>query len=213
MVDLDREKLMLSETHHRIKNHLQIISSLLNLQINGVSDQHARNALRSSQNRVRAIAALHQHLYQLALGSAGTFSDFTNDLVQHLRECYETTPEQAAVRIHIQDGSIQPEWLMPLALTINEALSNSFEHAFPHGRSGSITATLTYTGETGELTIHDDGVGLPPDFNPADSSGLGLKILGVFADQMRGQLFVQGSPDRGTEVRLRFPTTQPGPNA
>lgn len=205
VVDLDREKLMLSETHHRIKNHLQIISSLLNLQINGVSDQHARNALRSSQNRVRAIAALHQHLYQLALGNTGTFSDFTHDLVQHLRECYETSADTTSVQVAIQDGNIQPEWLMPLALTINEALSNSFEHAFPHGRPGSITASLTFSRETGELTIQDDGIGLPVDFHPGESSGLGLKILAVFAEQMRGQLFVQGTPDKGTEIKLRFP--------
>lgn len=206
VIDLEREKLMLSETHHRIKNHLQIISSLLNMQINGVSDQHARDALRSSQNRVRAIAALHQHLYQMALGGGVTFSDFTRDLIQHLRECYEMPQEQVAVGLSIQEGSIDPEWLMPLALTLNEALSNSFEHAFPHGRKGSITATLRYAADFGELIIRDDGMGLPSDFHPADSPGLGLKILAVFADQMRGQLFVQGTPDQGTEVKLRFPT-------
>jgi PAS domain S-box-containing protein len=205
VVDLEREKLMLSETHHRIKNHLQIISSLLNLQINGVSDQHARNALRSSQNRVRAIAALHQHLYQLALGSGSTFSEFTHSLVQHLRDCYEASPDQIAVNLTIQEGQVQPEWLMPLALTINEVLSNSFEHAFPHGRAGTITAVLRYSGDMGELIIRDDGVGLPPDFHPGDSPGLGLKILAVFAEQMRGQLFVQGAPDQGTEIKLRFP--------
>lgn len=206
VIDLERERLMLSETHHRIKNHLQIISSLLNMQINGVSDQHARDALRSSQNRVRAIAALHQHLYQLALGGGVTFGDFTKDLIQHLRECYEMPQEQVAVGLSIQEGSIDPEWLMPLALTLNEALSNSFEHAFPHGRKGSITATLRYAADFGELIIRDDGVGLPSDFHPGDSPGLGLKILAVFADQMRGQLFVQGTPDQGTEVKLRFPT-------
>jgi len=205
VVDLEREKLMLSETHHRIKNHLQIISSLLNMQINGVSDQHARDALRSSQNRVRAIAALHQHLYQLALGGEGTFSDFTRELIQHLRECYEVPQEQIAVGLAIQDGCIDPEWLMPLALALNEALSNSFEHAFPHGRKGSITATLRYSGDLGELIIRDDGIGLPVDFHPAESPGLGLKILAVFAEQMRGQLFVQGAPDQGTEIKLRFP--------
>ncbi|MFM2166871.1 MAG: hypothetical protein RIS79_1242 [Verrucomicrobiota bacterium] len=205
VVDLEREKLMLSETHHRIKNHLQIISSLLNMQINGVSDQHARDALRSSQNRVRAIAALHQHLYQLALGSEGTFSDFTRELIQHLRECYEVPQEQIAVGLSIQDGCIDPEWLMPLALALNEALSNSFEHAFPHGRKGSVTATLRYSGDLGELIIRDDGIGLPVDFHPAESPGLGLKILAVFADQMRGQLFVQGAPDQGSEIKLRFP--------
>ncbi len=207
VVDLDREKLMLSETHHRIKNHLQIISSLLNLQINSVSDQHARNALRSSQNRVRAIAALHQHLYQLALGTPSTFSDFTRELVQHLRECYEASTAKVSVDLQIQDGNIQPEWLMPLALTLNEALSNSFEHAFPQDRSGNITATLKYTRDMGELIISDDGIGLPQDFHPTESSGLGLKILAVFAEQMRGQLFVQGTPDHGTEIKLRFPIT------
>jgi PAS domain S-box-containing protein len=213
VVNLERERLMLSETHHRIKNHLQIISSLLNMQINGVSDQHARDALRSSQNRVRAIAALHQHLYQLALGGGGTFSDFTRELIQHLRECYEVPAEQIATGLAIQDGSIDPEWLMPLALALNEALSNSFEHAFPHGRQGSITATLRYSGDNGELIIRDDGVGLPSEFHPGESPGLGLKILAVFAEQMRGQLFVQGTPDQGTEIKLRFPTGSAAPSS
>ncbi|MBE2285221.1 MAG: PAS domain S-box protein [Prosthecobacter sp.] len=205
VVDLEREKLLLTETHHRIKNHLQIISSLLNMQINGVSDQDARNALRSSQNRVRAIAALHQHLYQIALGKGDTFSHFAHDLVAHLRQCYETPVEQVNVRLEIQDGPVQPEWLMPLALTLNEALSNAFEHAFPHGRQGQITATLRYAQASGELIISDDGIGLPPGFHPGEGNGLGLKILAVFADQMRGQLFVQGNPDLGTEIKLRFP--------
>lgn len=205
VVDLEREKLLLTETHHRIKNHLQIISSLLNMQINGVSDQDARNALRSSQNRVRAIAALHQHLYQIALGKGDTFSDFTRDLVAHLRQCYETPAEQISVRLEIQEGPVQPEWLMPLALTLNEALSNAFEHAYPHGRQGQITATLRYAQSSGELVIKDDGIGLPPAFHPGEGNGLGLKILAVFADQMRGQLFVQGNPDLGTEIKLRFP--------
>lgn len=204
-VNLEREKLLLTETHHRIKNHLQIISSLLNMQINGVADQDARDALRSSQNRVRAIAALHQHLYQIALGRGDTFSDFTRELVAHLRECYQTTPEQVTVRLEIQEGPVQPEWLMPLALTLNEALSNCFEHAFPHGRRGQITATLAYVQASGELTITDDGIGLAGDFRPDEGVGLGLKILAVFAEQMRGQLFVKGTADAGTEVRLRFP--------
>jgi PAS domain S-box-containing protein len=209
VVDLEREKLLLTETHHRIKNHLQIISSLLNMQINGVSDQDARNALRSSQNRVRAIAALHQHLYQIALGKGDTFSDFSRDLVAHLRECYEVQSDQIKVHLEVQEGPIEQEWLMPLALTLNEALSNCFEHAYPHGRQGQITAMLSYTQGGGELVIRDDGVGLPAEFHPGEGSGLGLKILAVFADQMRGQLFVQGSPDQGTEIKLRFPLASP----
>ncbi len=209
VVDLEREKLLLTETHHRIKNHLQIISSLLNMQINGVSDQDARNALRSSQNRVRAIAALHQHLYQIALGKGDTFSDFTRDLVSHLRECYEVQSDQIKVHMEVQEGPIEQEWLMPLALTLNEALSNCFEHAYPHGRQGQITAMLHYSQGSGELIVRDDGVGLPADYHPGEGSGLGLKILAVFADQMRGQLFVQANPDQGTEIKLRFPLASP----
>ena len=98
---------------------------------------------------------------------------------------------------------------MPLALTLNEALSNCFEHAYPHGRQGLITALLSYTQGSGELVIKDDGIGLSQEFHPGEGSGLGLKILAVFADQMRGQLFVQGSPDQGTEIRLRFPLVTP----
>lgn len=203
--NLERENLLLTETHHRIKNHLQIISSLLNLQINGVSDPGARDALRCGQNRVRAIAALHQHLYQVALGKGDTFSDFARDLVGHLRECYEVPAHRVHVRLKIAEAHVQAEWLMPLALTLNEALSNCFEHAFPHDRQGQVTVSLTYAGASGELIISDDGAGLPHGYNPGEGNGLGLKILAVFAEQMRGQLFVRGTADEGTEIKLRFP--------
>lgn len=209
--NLERENLLLTETHHRIKNHLQIISSLLNLQINGVSDPDARDALRCGQNRVRAIAALHQHLYQVALGKSDTFSDFARDLVGHLRECYEVPGHRVHVRLEIAEAHVQAEWLMPLALTLNEALSNCFEHAFQHDRQGQITVSLSYTSASGELIISDDGTGLPHGYNPGEGNGLGLKILAVFAEQMRGQLFVRGTADEGTEIKLRFPLATTGP--
>ncbi|MEZ5384225.1 MAG: PAS domain-containing protein [Prosthecobacter sp.] len=208
--NLERENLLLTETHHRIKNHLQIISSLLNLQINGVSDQDARDALRCGQNRVRAIASLHQHLYQVALGKGDTFNDFVRDLVAHLRECYEIPSHRVHVRLEIAEAHVQPEWLMPLALTLNEALSNCFEHAFPHDRQGQISVALNYAESSGELVISDDGVGLPEGYNPGEGNGLGLKILAVFAEQMRGQLFVRGTADEGTEIKLRFPLAAGG---
>lgn len=205
VADLDREKLLLSETHHRIKNHLQIISSMLNLQLNSLADPNARSALRSSQNRVRSIAALHQHLYQLALGDGSSFEEFAHGLIQRLRECYEVPESQVALDLHIAGGPIHQEWLMPLALILNETLSNAFEHAFPQGRPGRITVRLTSGDEFGEFEVSDDGVGLPDGFDPAIAPGLGLKILGVFAEQMRGELRISGEKDRGTKFNLRFP--------
>lgn len=205
VVDLSREKLLLSETHHRIKNHLQIISSLLNLESNTVSDSTALTALRSSQNRVRAIAELHQHLYQIVLGTAESFSTFADGLVQRLRECYNVPEDRVDVRLDLAHGRVQQEWLMPLALTLNETLSNSFEHAFPDDRTGEIQVSLTFGPDEGQLVVRDNGVGLPADFSSSSSTGLGLKILGVFADQMKGQLALGAGNSGGAEIQLRFP--------
>lgn len=205
VADLDREKLLLSETHHRIKNHLQIISSMLNLQLNSLVDLAARAALRSSQNRVRSIAALHQHLYQLALGEGPGFDEFAKGLSQRLRECYEVPEEQVAMRLEITARHLQQEWMMPLALILNETLSNAFEHAFPENRRGNVTVRLALEDGTGVFEVCDDGVGLPEGFDPTIAPGLGLKILGVFADQMRGELKLSGDPEKGTKFNLRFP--------
>ncbi len=205
VANLDREKLLLSETHHRIKNHLQIISSLLNLESNTITDTAARNALRSSQNRVRSIADLHQHLYQLTLGMAESFTNFSQGLLGHLRECYQVNEDRVAVHFDLQVRAIEPEWLMPLALTLNETLSNSFEHAFPEGRKGEVRASLTFGDSFGELVMADNGIGLSESLRPGTGTGLGLKILAVFAEQMRGQLSLGRSDSGGTEIRLRFP--------
>jgi PAS domain S-box-containing protein len=204
-VNLAREKLLLSETHHRIKNHLQIISSLLNLESNSILDPTARGALRSSQNRVRSIADLHQHLYQVALGAGDDFCEFADVLLQRLRECYGVTPERVQVHLGLETGIVQQEWLMPLALTLNETLSNCFEHAFPDGRKGEVRVSLRCRSDSGELTVTDDGIGLSESVRPGGSSGLGLKILAVFAEQMRGHLQISRSELGGTEIRLRFP--------
>ncbi len=205
VADLDREKLLLSETHHRIKNHLQIISSMLNLQLNTLTDQQARIALRSSQNRVRSIAALHQLLYQFTLGEGTGFADFAQGLAQRLRECYEAPEDRIAQRWDISPAPVQQEWLMPLALILNETLSNAFEHAFPAGRSGTVNVRLRIEGDQGEFEVADDGIGPPEGFDPVISPGLGLKILGVFADQMHGELRLSGEPGKGTKFNLRFP--------
>lgn len=206
VVNLEREKLLLSETHHRIKNHLQIISSLLNLESNTITDSAARGALRSSQNRVRAIADLHQHLFRLTLEPTESFVDFANVLLERLRECYQVTTERVSVVLDLQEGVIQQEWLMPLALTLNETLSNCFEHAFPNEREGCINVHLNFERDSGELVVMDNGVGLSTQTNPsAVGNGLGLKILAVFADQMRGKLTLGAAESGGTEIRLRFP--------
>ena len=203
--DLKREMLLLGETHHRVKNHLQIITSMLNLQISTVHNEEARDALRSSQNRVRSIAALHQHLYQLASGDTADFTRFASGLISHLLECYDIEEDRVSVELDLTDAVVPEEWLMPLALSLNEMVSNALKHAFPDGRKGSIKVELNWSDDRGELIVTDNGVGLPEGFDDTAVTGLGLKIMRVFAGQLGGEVVVSSDPDGGSAFSLRFP--------
>ena len=207
--DLARERLLLGETHHRVKNHLQIITSMLNLQLSTMQNEGAREALRSSQNRVRSVAALHQHLYSLAVGETGSFTDFASSLINHLRDCYDVAMDRVVVELHIPGEHVPEEWLMPLALSLNEMVSNAFKHAYPDNRSGSMKVELEWNPECVELLVQDDGIGLPADFDDHHSTGLGLKILRVFAGQLGGEVIVSSEPGKGAAFRLRFPAIPP----
>ena len=204
-LDLKRERLLIGETHHRVKNHLQIITSMLNLQISTLNNDEARDALRSSQNRVRSIAALHHHLYQLALGEAADFAHFAGGLIQHLRECYGVSDDLVKMDLQLADAQVPEEWLMPLALSLNEMVSNAFKHAFPENRSGTIRVELTWGDKRGVLAVKDDGVGLPEGFDDRNETGLGMKIIRVFAGQLGGDVLVKSSPGEGAVFQLDFP--------
>lgn len=207
VADLDRERLLLTETHHRIQNHLQLISSMLNLQGNSLDNADARQVLKSSQNRVRAIAALHQHLYQLALDPHLPFRQFVDDLVSRLRDCYDRPASQVEVKVDVDEGRLREEWVLPVALILNEAVSNALKHGFQDGRQGRISITLRTTGSEGQLRIQDDGAGLPEGFSESDSVGLGLKVIGVFSDQMNSYSSLKNMAGSGVVFDLRFPIT------
>jgi PAS domain S-box-containing protein len=205
--ELKRERLLLGETHHRVKNHLQIITSMLNLQMSTLHQEDAREALRSSQNRVRSIAALHQHLFQLVTGDAADFRAFAEGLISHLRECYQVDESRVSLQLNLPDQPVPEEWLMPLALALNEMVSNAFKHAFPDGQKGSMRVEFAWDNAQAELTVVDDGIGMPTGPAQHDSTGLGLKILRVFAGQLGGEIRTHSAPGQGTVFQLRFPST------
>jgi two-component sensor histidine kinase len=203
--DLNREQALMAETHHRVHHHLNVLSSLVNVQSNAVADSGARDALRSTQNRLRAVAALHQHLEALASHSGSGFHAFVNGLLICLQDSLDISPTRVRVSTAIpEDIQLPKEWLMPLALTLNETLSNALEHGFPNGREGQITVRLEVSGNHANLVIEDDGIGMPDDAVTAAERGLGLKIVSVFADQMKGQLKILGTPGQGTRIEMQF---------
>jgi PAS domain S-box-containing protein len=205
---LERERYLVGETHHRVKNHLQIITSMLNLQLSMMQNSEAREALRSSQNRVRSIADLHQHLFGVAVGDVGSFAEFAKGLIGHLRDCYDMPEDRVKIELNIADSSVPDEWLMPLALSMNEMVSNAFKHAFPDGRSGSLKIGMKWSPESGELKVEDDGAGMPEDFEERHFTGLGMKILRVFAGQLGGEVRISSEPGRGSAFRLLFPKAE-----
>ncbi len=205
LADLSREQVFLRETHHRINHHLSILSSLLNVQANTINDATARDALRTSQNRLRAMAALHSHLEGVGTSQGTGMERFVAGLVAQLRSSYEVTESRVAVQLLIPDDLALPkEWLMPLTMSLIEALSNAFEHAFPDGRSGQITVEMGVEGPQATLTISDTGVGLRDTVAAMAERGMGLKILALFAEQMKGKLEVINQPEKGAKVKMQF---------
>lgn len=205
MSDLSREQVLMAETHHRVHHHLNILSSLVNVQSNAVMDAGARDALRSTQNRLRAVAGLHQHFEALAARPEACFRSFVTGLMNSLQDSLEVASTRVQMLAEIPEAVVLPkEWLMPLALTLNETLSNALEHGFPEGREGRVVVRLEVEGARAKLVIEDDGVGMPEDAVAAAERGLGLKIVSVFAEQMRGKLQVLGTPGKGTRIEMHF---------
>jgi PAS domain S-box-containing protein len=216
LVDLNRERLFLTEANHRVKNHLQILASMMNLEGAKVDDPRAKRALRSSQNRIRAVASLHQHLQDLQQLKPSKLDDFVRQLVGRLCECHGMTMSQVNLSTSITPMAIKPEWMLPIVLILNEAVTNSLQHSFAAAVQDDIATRQLRLSiklesledkQVGSLTVQDDGIGLPEGFGSSEISGLGLKIINVFADQLGGRVSLENIKPAGMRFILHFPMT------
>jgi two-component sensor histidine kinase len=213
----DKERLLaekerlLKEIHHRVKNNLQVVMSLLNSQATSLEDKAALSAIQESQHRVQAMALIHQRLYQSEQVARVEMASYINDLVGYLREAY--TPLRP-LRFHLSAEPIELDVTLavPLGLIINEAVTNAFKYAFPEGRAGRVCVSLQrLAGCTYQLTIADDGVGLPAGYDPARSRSLGMTLLHGFSAQLGGELTL--TSEGGLTIRLVFEEEQLSPVA
>jgi PAS domain S-box-containing protein len=203
--DLSREQALLSEAHHRIRHHLNILSSLVNVQSNAMTDSGAKDALRSTQDRLKAVAELHHHLEALAAKPEASYRLFVTGLVSRIQESLGVSSTRVKVGLEIPDELTLPkEWLMPVALILNETVSNALEHGFPDDREGKVRVKLTMDGAKASLVVEDDGIGMPEEVNAAAERGLGLKMVSVFVEQMRGKLLISGAGEKGTRIEVQF---------
>ncbi len=194
---------MLKEIHHRVKNNLQVVSSLLNTQADYLRDPAALAALRESQNRVQAMALVHQKLYQSDSLALVNMQEYIQEITEHLLEsfdCLGTVREQ----LDVAPVELDVALATPLGLIINEAITNALKHAFPPGRAGALTISLQPVGaHRYELRVADDGVGLPAGFDAARSQSLGLTMITGLSKQINGALAI-ASAGPGVQITLQF---------
>lgn len=202
---LQEKTVLLNEVHHRVKNNLQVITSLLNLQADYAADPRVRAILAESCGRVKAMALTHQLLYERKDFSRLDLGDYLQRLVQAIRTTYRATGDRISLRLVMPEQGVQLdlERTIPCGLLVNELATNSFKHAFPGERHGEIVIELQE--QQGEVcfSVADDGIGLPPEAVLAESSSLGLQLVQLFVEQLHGVLEVQRQA--GTHFSVRFP--------
>lgn len=206
MQDSLREKeTLLKEVHHRVKNNLQMVSSLLQLQTDYIEDPQALAVFREGQNRVRSMALIHQKLYQSSSLSRVEIAGYIDGLVAILRSSF-VPPDQTIEFTNRASGvEIPIDAAIPLGLIVNELATNALKHAFPDNRPGRIEIMLDrQPGVPGglEFQIRDNGKGLPADFDWRSAPSLGLRLVRLLSDQLEGTATMRS--DRGTHFSLQF---------
>lgn len=201
---LEEKDVLLKEVHHRVKNNLQVISSLLNLQANQITDQKTRDALRESQNRVRSMALVHEKLYQSADLAQIDFGSYVRSLVNFLIQAYGNGSGKVQVTAAAQNIHLDIDSAIPCGLIINELVSNSLKYAFPANKAGHIEIVFEEPA-SGEylLVVRDDGVGLPAGLDPARSTSLGLKLVTGLVQQLNGTLVTDNTKGASFEITFK----------
>lgn len=197
----------LKELHHRIKNNLQVISSLLFLQSTHTKDPKTLEILKESQGRVKSIALIHEKLYRSAELTRIDFAEYVRDLVSDLFRTYGVDQRTIAVQLNVESISLDIDTAIPCGLIINELVSNVLKHAFPTGRSGTVVIELKAAGSKQfSLTVQDDGIGLPEAHLGRARTSLGLNLVEDLARQLEGDVKV--SVELGTTFQVNFKEAQ-----
>lgn len=200
---LNEKEMLLKEIHHRVKNNMQVISSLLSLQAKQIKDEQARAIFKDSQNRVKSMALIHESLYQTDDLSHIDFAEYLRKLVNHISRSYQMQTEAIKMKVNVGDIALGVDTAVPCGLIINELITNSLKYAFPAGTAGEILIDLSASDGGYKLTLSDNGIGLPKELDIENAKTLGLKLVRTLTEQLRGQL--SHSNGCGTKFEITFP--------
>jgi two-component sensor histidine kinase len=204
-ISLMEKEVLLKEIHHRVKNNLQVISSLLNLQSENITDKHSLEKFRESQNRVRSMALVHEKLYESKDLSKINFCEYIESFMDVVNRSYNIT--EGRVKLHVnmdvKDSNFNIDTAIPCALLLNELVSNAFKYAFPDKREGNLYFSFRQKGKNAyQMEVKDDGIGIPKNILSGKSVSLGLQLVDMLAEQINGKITL--SSKKGTSFRIDF---------
>lgn len=201
---LVEKEILLKEIHHRVKNNLQIVTSLLKLQGKYITDEKALKLLKDSKDRIHSMSIIHQKLYQSKDLSHLDFHDYISTIITHLQHSYGVLEDRVVIHINAGDVIMPIDNAIPAGLIINELVSNSFKYAFPGNSKGNISINVAYENVNREfwISVRDDGIGFPDEININKSTTFGLTLVNLLIQQMGGTLELVKSG--GSEFRFSF---------
>lgn len=199
---LEEKTVLLKEVHHRVKNNLQILMSLIDLQAGTLSGEDSAQAFRLVQNRVRAIALAHERLYRSPDLGAVQLREYITDLVRHVGASHPNA-QGVLARVEVEDVTLGVDRAIPIGLLVTELVTNAYKHAFSGREGGELYVGMACEGDNCLLTVADDGPGLPGSFGQAEGASLGMELVRALAGQLKGTLAVR--PGLGARIELSFP--------
>jgi len=204
---LREKEILLREIHHRVKNNMQILSSLIRLQVRQADSDQLKDVLSESEARIRSMGLLHEKLYQSDSVSDIELNGYLRTLTNEILRMNNRSGAKIEIRLNVNDIRLGLDTALPCGLIVTELVTNSMKYAFPQGTSGVILVSVTRTDD-GEysLVVWDNGIGFPADFDISKSKSLGMRLVNMLTAQLNGEVNTTG--DRGTRTELTFKESQ-----
>lgn len=202
---LKEKEILLKEVHHRVKNNMQVISSILNLQSSYVTDNYALNLLKESQNRIKTMAYIHESLYQNKTFSSINFSDYVTTLTNNILHSYTASIQKVRLVMDLQKVILNLDTSIPAGLIINELVTNSIKHAFNDEKEGIIFINLYTKDNILFLEVSDNGKGFPKEVDFKNTNSLGLQLVNTLVEQLNGNIELRENKEKGTGFFINFP--------
>ena len=207
---LEEKEVLLKEIHHRVKNNLQVISSLLYLQSKSIKDEKTLNLFNDSQNRVKSMALIHEKLYQSRDFAGINFYDYVKGLIEHLNKTFKNNSREVKTNINIDNIKLSLDTAISCGLIVNELITNAHKYAFPQSwieqkTNKEFRIDINVYNEKNDqyiLIVSDNGVGMPENFDIQNTNSLGLKLVNSMINQLGGRIEI--SNNSGAQFKILF---------